>query len=133
MWTTGNAVSYPDLEETSRMQACELDVMGTDPTGYMFEWIVDQSGRHVWVDMKYLGLAYVSPFAPRAPADYHIGEELGDDSGVGASILDTSLAYTYLIYGSSRGLLTCERGSPLAHLCVLAYQAGVGVLVPEVD
>ena len=130
-WTTGDAISPEHVAAISISQTEQLKLLGRDLTGHMFEWIVKNNGSYVWVDLKYLSLVYLSSFGPQRPRSYKVGEHSVEPGSNCTVLTDTRFSYAALLSTGQRGRLVCQSGSPLAHLCVSAYEAGFSVFVPE--
>ena len=130
-WITGDAISPVHVAAISILQAEQLQLLGQDLTGYMFEWVIKDDGSYVWVDLKYLSLGYLSCFGPQRPQSYKVGAHSTAPGRSRIVLTDTRFSYAALLGTRQRGRLVCQSGSPLAHLCALAYEAGFSVLVPE--
>jgi len=130
-WLSGSAMPHGDVDAISTLQARRLDELDQDMTGNMLEWIIKDDGGIVWVDLKTLSLEYLSCFGPNRPQCYEIGPGGGTSYDGRIVLPDTRLDYTGLLDNAEGKGLLCRSGSPLAHLCVSAYEAGVSVLLPE--
>jgi hypothetical protein len=130
-WITGDAISSSLVEAISFLQAEQLQLLRQDLTGHMLEWVIKNDGGYLWVDLKYLSLNYLSDFGPQCPRWYEIGDPAREPEHKRLVLADTRLSNDAILRDDQRCELVCQSGSPLAHLCVAAYEAGFSVFVPE--
>jgi hypothetical protein len=128
-WLSGGPIDLGSVRVISALQANQLQLLGEDAPGHMVEWVLTDDGSYIWVDLKYLSMRYLSDFSPQKPEVYRVGNYSRESRGNSIVLADTRFEHVDLL-GRGQGFL-CQSGSPLAHLCVSAYEAGVFVFVPE--
>ena len=92
----------------------------------MLEWIVTDNDVFHWIDLKELGDRYISSFIHPRPRGYEIGlpnnHRIIRDEYISLPTTD-AIFIESLPYLMGKRVL-CQSGSPLAHLCVAAYESG---------
>lgn len=132
-WTSGNGLDDQIVREMAKLQARALADLPRRMNGSMLEWIVADNGALHWVDLKELGEGYISAFASSLPSVYEIGSSgnrrIKQAESISFPITDIAFSKSLPHLLGKRVL--CQKGSPLAHLCVAAYEFGICLFVRE--
>ncbi len=131
-WISGCGLALDFANRMSLMQVASLTSMSESMTSRMLEWILTPAGRFYWVDVKYLAETYVSKYVPARPRDYHIGGLSGASEGA-IPLPSTRIEYASQLTSAGGRPVECLSGSPLAHLCVMAFESKVPLTVRETE
>jgi hypothetical protein len=129
-WSTGAALTSDERDQLGDLHRFALQRVRSAADWTMYEWILGEDGRFYWVDLKILSEYYLKNFLPDRPARYVVGGR--EPSDLPVRLPDTSLLHFDVVNRRPAGIV-CSGGSPLAHLCVASFRAGVPLVVEDRD
>jgi hypothetical protein len=130
LWVSGPKLDDQLVSDLARSQNDALRTMRLMRPASMLEWMMALDGTLYWVDLKILSDSYISDFCPNIPSTYVVGRAEPQKHSF-IPIPSTNLQFRKHFSRLFGAGVFCDSGSPLAHLCVAAYEQHVPLIVRE--